>query len=26
MGHGSWYGHTHDELDPYIEEFVHRHT
>jgi pimeloyl-ACP methyl ester carboxylesterase len=25
MGHGSWWGHTHDELNPYIERLVQRH-
>jgi pimeloyl-ACP methyl ester carboxylesterase len=25
MGHGSWYGHTHDVLNPFIEELITRH-
>jgi pimeloyl-ACP methyl ester carboxylesterase len=25
MGHGSWYGHAHDRLNPYIEEIIRRH-
>ncbi len=25
MGHGSWYGHAHDRLNPFIEELVRRH-
>ena len=26
MGHGSWYGHAHEALNPYIEGLVQRHT
>ena len=25
MGHGSWYGHTHDVLNPFIEQLIARH-
>jgi pimeloyl-ACP methyl ester carboxylesterase len=25
MGHGSWYGHAHDELNPFIEGLIRRH-
>ena len=25
MGHGSWYGHAHDTLNPYIERLIRRH-
>jgi pimeloyl-ACP methyl ester carboxylesterase len=25
MGHGSWYGHAQDILNPYIEELIRRH-
>jgi thioesterase CepJ len=25
MGHGSWYGHAHDELNPYLERLIARH-
>jgi pimeloyl-ACP methyl ester carboxylesterase len=25
MGHGSWYGHTHDILNPFIESLIRRH-
>jgi pimeloyl-ACP methyl ester carboxylesterase len=25
MGHGSWYGHTHDQLNPFIAELISRH-
>jgi thioesterase CepJ len=25
MGHGSWYGHTHETLNPYIEQLIERH-
>ncbi|HLY58192.1 MAG TPA: alpha/beta hydrolase [Stellaceae bacterium] len=25
MGHGSWYGHTHDTLNPFIEGLIRRH-
>jgi len=24
MGHGSWYGHAHQELNPYIEGILRR--
>jgi len=24
MGHGSWYGHAHDRLNPYIETILRR--
>ena len=24
MGHGSWYGHAHDRLNPYIEAILRR--
>ena len=24
MGHGSWYGHAHDTLNPFIEELIRR--
>jgi pimeloyl-ACP methyl ester carboxylesterase len=26
MGHGSWYGHTHDTLNPFIEGLIRRHV
>ena len=26
MGHGSWWGHTHDELNPFIEGLVRRYV
>ena len=26
MGHGSWYGHTHDVLNPFIEGLIARHS
>jgi pimeloyl-ACP methyl ester carboxylesterase len=25
MGHGSWYGHAHDALNPFIEDLIRRH-
>jgi pimeloyl-ACP methyl ester carboxylesterase len=25
MGHGSWYGHAHDQLNPFIEALIRRH-
>jgi pimeloyl-ACP methyl ester carboxylesterase len=25
MGHGSWYGHAHDEINPFIRELIERH-